>query len=901
MTRITQQQLESYLWGAAVLLRGTIDAGDYKQFIFPLLFFKRLCDVFDEETLTALRESGGDQDFALFPENHRFQVPADAHWREIRKVNREVGYTLQQAMRAIEVENQDKLMGIFGDAQWTNKDRLADAMLRDLIEHFSTLELTVANLPEDELGQGYEYLIKKFADDSGHTAAEFYTNRTVVHLMTEMLDVQPGESVYDPTCGSGGMLLSCITHLRRAGKEWRNVKLYGQERNLMTSSIARMNCFLHGIEDFRIERGDTLAEPKLVEGDHLRRFDVVLANPPYSIKQWNREAFAADPWGRNVFGTPPPGRADYAFWQHILQSLKAKTGRCAILFPHGILFRKEEAEMRSKIIESDVIECILGLGANLFYNSPMEACVVICRTDKPKSRKGKILLINAINEVTRERAQSFLTDQHIQHIVRAYKKFADDPGFARVVTREELRANEGNLSIPLYIAAAATGTKQEAQPVGSLVESMDDWRDSSANVARSLAQLLPAMAAPKRKDKTHPDWAELPLFDRSKWKRVRFGDVVKQMKEQVDPEADGVERYVAGEHMETENVHIRKWGTVGDGYLGPAFIRGFRKGQVLYGSRRTYLKKVAVAEWDGVTANTTFVIEAVEGKLLQEFLPWLMLSERFTKHSVQESKGSTNPYINFPDIAKFEFDLPPIDQQRRIAEILWAVDEATVSFEDALRASDEALTTNLGAMFGNGVRDQRFKVVPLSGVARLQTGIAKGKKYPASVRTVELPYLRVANVQDGHLNLSEMKTIVIPEAEKDRYLLRNGDVVICEGGDFDKVGRGAIWREQVADCLHQNHVFSLRADPSTILPEFLALQLASPYGKRYFLGCAKKTSNLASINSTQVKAFPFQVPPLKEQRAFISDTAKLQAARDALEAHTKATRNSLAALTDAVS
>ena len=252
----------------------------------------------------------------------------------------------------------------------------------------SSLELTVANLPEDELGQGYEYLIKKFADDSGHTAAEFYTNRTVVHLMTEMLEPQPGESIYDPTCGSGGMLLSCITHLRRQGKEWRNVRLYGQERNLMTSSIARMNCFLHGIEDFRIERGDTLADPKFVEGDRLQQFDVVLANPPYSIKQWDRDAFAADPWGRNLYGTPPQGRADYAFWQHILCSLAPKTGRCAILFPHGVLFRQEEADMRRKLIEADLIECVLGLGPNLFYNSPMEACVVICRTAKPRHGKA---------------------------------------------------------------------------------------------------------------------------------------------------------------------------------------------------------------------------------------------------------------------------------------------------------------------------------------------------------------------------------------------------------------------------------------------------------------------------------------------------------------------------------
>ena len=498
MTRITQQQLESYLWGAAVLLRGTIDAGDYKQFIFPLLFYKRLSDVYDEETVKALRDSGGDQDFALFPENHRFQVPADAHWRELRKVSRDVGRGLQQAMRAIETANPKKLFGIFGDAQWTNKERLSDAMLRDLIEHFSTLELTVANLPEDELGQGYEFLIKKFADDSGHTAAELDTNRTVVHLMTEMLDVQPGESVYDPTCGSGGMLLSCIAHLRRLNKEWRNVKLYGQERNLMTSSIARMNCFLHGIEDFRIERGDTLAEPKLVEGDRLQRFEVVLANPPYSIKQWDRDAFASDPWGRNLYGTPPQGRADYAFQQHILQSLKPKTGRCAVLWPHGVLFRQEEAEMRRKMVDADLVECVLGLGPNLFYNSPMESCVVVCRTQKPKARRGKILLINAVNVVTRERAQSFLTEAHQERIIHAYRSDRDEPGFSRWVPVDEIRAKDGNLSIPLYLTAPAPTPTTDAgssSTTPGLPAALESWLASSAVCRASLANILNASSS----------------------------------------------------------------------------------------------------------------------------------------------------------------------------------------------------------------------------------------------------------------------------------------------------------------------------------------------------------------------------------------------------------------------
>jgi type I restriction enzyme M protein len=490
--RITQQQLESHLWGAAVLLRGTIDAGDYKQFIFPLLFYKRLCDVFDEETRAALAESDGDAAYAAYPENHRFQIPPEAHWQVVRRAARDVGQALQSAMRAIETSNPDRLYGIFGDAQWTNKDRLSDAMLRDLVEHFSALDLTLANLPEDELGQGYEYLIKKFADDSGHTAAEFYTNRTVVHLMTELLEPQPGESIYDPTCGSGGMLLSSIAQLRRKCQEWRNVRLYGQERNLMTSSIARMNCFLHGIEDFRIVRGDTLSEPKFVEGDRLMRFDVVLANPPYSIKQWDREAFASDPWGRNLYGTPPQGRADYAFWQHILASLRPGTGRCAILFPHGVLFRQEEAEMRRKLIEADLIECVLGLGPNLFYNSPMEACVVVCRAAKARERRGRVLFVNAVGEVTRERGQSFLADDHIERIVAAYRAFEDKPGFARVARLEEIRARDGNLSIPLYVGPNGRAGGEEGATAGTdnLTAALAAWLDSSARAREALNGLL---------------------------------------------------------------------------------------------------------------------------------------------------------------------------------------------------------------------------------------------------------------------------------------------------------------------------------------------------------------------------------------------------------------------------
>lgn len=322
--RIELEELKSYLWESAVLLRTHIDAGSYKQYIFPLLFFKRISDVYDEEYNIALKESGGDIAYAEFEENHRFIVPFGYHWKDVREKSSDIGKAITNAFRQIEKANSDKLTGVFGDGAWTNKRRLPDSLLKDLIEHFSKKTLSIANCPEDELGIAYEYLIKKFADDSGHTAQEFYTNRTVVHLMTEMLKPQSGESIYNPTCGSAGMLISSIVYLKEQKKEWRNVKIYGQELNQLTSAIGRMNLFLHGIKDFEIVNDDTLKAPAFVENGQLKTFDLVLANPPYSINQWDRESFAEDKYGRNFLGTPSQGRADYAFFQHILKSLILK-------------------------------------------------------------------------------------------------------------------------------------------------------------------------------------------------------------------------------------------------------------------------------------------------------------------------------------------------------------------------------------------------------------------------------------------------------------------------------------------------------------------------------------------------------------------------------------------------
>lgn len=486
MSRISQEELERYLWSSAVLLRTHIDAGAYKQYIFPLLFFKRICDVYDEECAQILKEYDGDTEALNFEENHRFIVPQGAHWQDVRSVSENVGVAIVKALRAIEKANIDKLQGVFGNAAWTNKKRLSDELLKDLIEHFSSKTLSIANCPEDELGQGYEYLIKQFADDSGHTAQEFYTNRTVVHLMTEILKPQSGESVYDPTCGSAGMLISCIAYLQHKQQEWRNVKIFGQEITQLTAAIAKMNLFLHGIKDFNIINDDTLKNPGFVEKGKLKTFDLVLANPPYSIKQWDRAAFEADKWGRNILGTPPQGRADYAFFQHIIKSMDEKNGRCAILFPHGVLFRQEEKDLREKLVKMDILDCVIGLAPNLFYNSPMEACIVICRMRKEPQKAGKVLFINAINEMTRKNAQSFLEENHINKIASAYENYRDVEGFAKVATIKDIADNNYSLSIPLY-ARETSNSAVTAET--SFVEMCNLWKKTSEEIRLDYQEL----------------------------------------------------------------------------------------------------------------------------------------------------------------------------------------------------------------------------------------------------------------------------------------------------------------------------------------------------------------------------------------------------------------------------
>ncbi|MCB8918393.1 MAG: SAM-dependent DNA methyltransferase [Ardenticatenaceae bacterium] len=449
---ISLAQLESYLWEAANILRGSpVDRTDWKSYILPLLFFKRICDVWDEEYAEMVETYGED-----FEDEHRFQVPRGCHWNDVRETPINVGTALNNALRCIESANQEHLYGVFGDAQWTNKDRLPDPLLKDLLEHFSALHLGNRPVTSDIIGDAYEYLIKQFADATNNKAGEFYTPRSVVRLMVDILDPQEGETIYDPACGTGGMLLGAVAHVQEAGGDPRTFfgKLYGQEKNLTTASVARMNLLLHGIEDFAIERGDTLRNPIFTDPSTggLAAFDCVIANPPFSLKEWGREVWESDPWGRAFAGLPTDSSGDFAWVQHMIRSMARVTGRMAVVLPQGALFRGGvEGHIRQKLLEMDLLEAVIGLAPNLFYGTGLAACVLILRQRKEPTRAGQVLIVDASAMYRKGRAQNYLDPEHVATILGWVTAFADVKDRARVVTVEEIAEEDWTLNISRYV------------------------------------------------------------------------------------------------------------------------------------------------------------------------------------------------------------------------------------------------------------------------------------------------------------------------------------------------------------------------------------------------------------------------------------------------------------------
>lgn len=449
----TSKKLFNHLFEACNILRGPINQDEYKSYVTPILFFKRISDVYDEEYADALAFSGGDVEYAEAEEMHSFVIPDGCHWKDVREVTKDVGKAIVNAMTGIEKANPDTLSGVFSsfdDATWTDKNKLSDERLKNLIEHMSSIRVGNKDYSADIMGDSYEFLIKKFADLSKKNAGEFYTPRTIVKLMVNLLDPQPGETVYDPACGTGGMLIEAIHHMHNDRLAYG--RIYGQENNLSTSAIARMNLYLHGAKDVQIKQGDTLRNPLFLERGRIKTFDCVLANPPFGMAKWGSAQFESDQYGRNLWGCPTDSNADFAWLQHMVKSMDPQNGRCAVVLPQGVLFHSgKEGEMRKQLVLSDKLEAVITLASGVFYSTGVSACILYLNNKKSHTHKGRVCLIDGSEVYTPKRAQNELSPDNIQTLYDLYSNYTDVIERCKVVTLKDVEDGGFDLSVKRYI------------------------------------------------------------------------------------------------------------------------------------------------------------------------------------------------------------------------------------------------------------------------------------------------------------------------------------------------------------------------------------------------------------------------------------------------------------------
>ena len=496
---LTSQELQTKLWQAADILRGQIDSADYKNYIFSLLFLKRLSDRFDEEVELAVR-SGVPREVAVADmDEHQFAVPAEAHWSQICSATMNLGETINVAGDAIEEANPGRLDDVLGGTNWNDETKLGspanrESIIRRLLNHFSDLDLSDRNLSAGSgstgnvLGDAYEYLINRFADDAGKKGGEFYTPRSVVRLIVKLLQPQEGMRICDPTFGSAGMLIFTADHVRENGGNPQNLVLHGQERNLGTLAIGKLNMLLHGLPTARLEPGDVIAEPGLLdETGRLLSYDRVIANPPFSLKSWGSEFAPHDPHHRfDRYGAAPPKtRGDFAFLLHMLGVTNAQ-GMVGVVMPHGILFRGgAEGKIRRGIVEADLFEAVIGLAPNLFFGASIPVAVCVLNRDKPRERRGRVLFVDAAQEgyFQSGKAQNYIEREHIEKIVEAYRAFEDVERFAHVADLDEIQSNDFNLNISRYVDTT------EPVEVMSVEEALAQLREAECRRDQAVARM----------------------------------------------------------------------------------------------------------------------------------------------------------------------------------------------------------------------------------------------------------------------------------------------------------------------------------------------------------------------------------------------------------------------------
>ncbi|EGQ8938451.1 SAM-dependent DNA methyltransferase [Vibrio parahaemolyticus] len=543
--KISLEELKTWLWGSANIMRGTVDSSDFKNYIFGLLFLKRLSDVFDERVEAVMEEEGcsAEEAMALIQEDNPEQfVPVYARWNKLIERTENIGEYIDEAFAEIEHQNPS-LEKVLTAIQFGDKEKLSNELLTRLLRHFNQHKLGNKNLYKaDLLGDAYEYLIGKFADDAGKKGGEFYTPHEVVELIVKLIDPQPGHEIYDLTCGCGGMLVESARHIKEnyengtiMGKP--NCKLYGQEKNLGTWAIAKLNMFLHNL-DGDIKRGDTLVNPLHKDGEGLQTFDRVIANPPFSIKDWweplelnggkivgdngkernvKYSTDLKDPYGRFGLGVAPRTKADLAFVQHMVASTK-DDGRIGVVVPHGVLFREgDEGKIRKGMLigndefKGDLIEGIVGLPPALFFNTGIAAAVLIINKDKPAALKNKVIFVDASAEYGEGKAMNFLREGDIKRITTEYNKAKQtlvDAGeqtedklskllesvsvdkYLRVVDIAEIKQNDFNLNISRYIDTSEEDVRINIELVLSNLKSIDqELSEIDSKLSKHLAQL----------------------------------------------------------------------------------------------------------------------------------------------------------------------------------------------------------------------------------------------------------------------------------------------------------------------------------------------------------------------------------------------------------------------------